>query len=182
MKRAHPSKTRAVDDSSLLAGIRHAKRTTPALVAVLLALALVVGSARAASMLLYGVWSISDAPPLVEDGVFYLCMFGLALALLLLWVRLYERRDVRSLLGETARPARKALRGVLVGLALAAGTVLVLAVAGAASFEASSKGPTGFAALGGAAAAVVFSWAFPAAAEEIIARGWLFRTWALVTG
>ncbi len=175
MRRTRFGAIRAYCQNPLLQGTCRAKRTTPAVIAVILALALVVGSARIASATLYGLLSLDETPPLVENTVFYLCMFGLALALLFLWVRVYERREFRSLIGETGRPIGKALRGVLVGFALTAGTVLILVIADAASLEGSSSGTTGFAALGGVLTAAVFYWAFPAVVEEIIARGWLLQ-------
>ncbi len=162
--------------NTLLEGAFRAKRITLGPITVIIALALVVGSARVSSVLLYGALSMDKAPLFVEDTVFYLCMFGLALGLLFLWVRLYERREFRSLLGETNRPITSALRGVLAGVSLMAGTVLVLALAGATTLERSSGGATGTAALGGVVAAAVLLWAFPAAAEEIIGRGWLLQS------
>ena len=162
--------------SPLLKGIRRAKRTAPSPVAVLLAVALIVTPAWISSALLYGRFSIGRLPPLVEEAVFYGFMFGLALGLLFVWVRSYERRDFESLLGSTVRPLSKALRGFFVGVALAAGTVAVLAGAGAVSFEASLESPTGLTALGGVLAGAVLLWAFPAAVEELIARGWLLQS------
>lgn len=169
------------DYNALFAGAQRAVRITPGPIAVLFAVVLVVGFGKLASFL-YSAFHLEMAPPIVEDSVFYVAVFAPALALLFLWVHLYERRGLVSLLGSTVRPLSKAARGFLVGISIVAGTVLLLILSGAASLEGPSEGATGAAPFGGVLAAAVLIWAFPAAAEEILARGWLLQSLGIQRG
>ena len=162
--------------NALIGPARGGKRTVPVLAAVILAIVLVVVPGIGTSILLYEVFSIDAFPPLIEDALYLLCMFGLSLGLLFLWVRLYERRGFGTLVGDTGRLGLRILRGIVVGVALVAGTVATLAIAGAVSFDDAAGGAVGLDAVAGVLAGAVLLWAFPAAAEEIIARGWLLQS------
>lgn len=66
--RSRPGIGRKLERSTFLEGMRHAKRTAPYPVAVLLALTSVVVSAWVRSALLYGPLSIGGKPPLIEGS------------------------------------------------------------------------------------------------------------------
>ncbi len=126
-------------------------------------------------------------PPLISGfwlSLSLAVMFGSLIALVWLWVRLYERRSFVTLGFEPQRALMLYGRGLLIGLASFAATVGLMALFGFIAVEDSDPTQIGLAALGGILLTLVPGWIIQGAAEEILTRGWMlpalaarYRVW-----
>lgn len=101
--------------------------------------------------------------------------FGLATVLLLLWVRLFERRGPATL-GLNAKGPLRFLRGYLLGLAFLAAVVGVIWAAGGYVVE--GAGAFGSAAVGAALLPIgvlMLGFIIQGSSEELLFRGWLMQ-------
>lgn len=102
------------------------------------------------------------------------------LALLLAWIKWWERRPVRTV-GFVGAGRRDLLRGLGKGAAVALGAVVVLVVLGSVHVTPNQGGPIRW---GGVLPALVMVavWLFLAAAQEALSRGFLLQVTALQLG
>lgn len=101
--------------------------------------------------------------------------FGLATVLLLLWVRLFERRGPATL-GLNARGPMRFVRGYLLGLAFLAGVVGIIWAAGGYVVE--GAGAFGSAAVGAVLLPIgvlMLGFIIQGSSEEMLFRGWLMQ-------
>ncbi|HJQ56631.1 MAG TPA: type II CAAX endopeptidase family protein [Vineibacter sp.] len=174
-------------DNSLIADVRHAKLITPWWLAIpigggLLILVTAVLAPLAAIPL--GVASKAVAPSVHAayfSSILTILAFGFTALVLLLWVRLVERRPFHTI---GFRP-----RHALLGVALGVGTALLfttlvmggLHLLGMLGPAPGNAGPIGLAALQGIMIAAL-TYAVQASTEEMIYRGWLQNVIAVRIG
>lgn len=178
-----------VPENSFLRQAGRVKRRTPVWAAAVLALTLVFLSVTGGAWFVYVALFpnvIPDEEPVLAVVAFLaesLFSFAPLIGFLWVWLMLFEHRSFMTLLGrgDGSSIRAKAIRGMVVGFLLSAGTILILAVSGTVAFESREEGWVGVAAFGGVLAAL-FGYAVQAPAEELLCRGWLLQTAGLRYG
>lgn len=89
-----------------------------------------------------------------------------------LWTKFFEKRPFYSIGLESQHAAAKYLRGFVIGLAMFAGAVGLMAAFGSVKLEQGDPAMQGTAALGGVIIVLV-GWVVQGAAEEVLTRGWM---------
>lgn len=164
-----------------------ARRRTPGLVALVVSLACVVGSAAVGYFLFAplvdprlrdapgGIGPATDDPFALPDAIFMLVGFtAFVFVFLWLWLRLWEGRRFVTL-GLDPAGAGKGLRGFLLGAGAVSLWAFILILTGAGTLEIAA-GDVPVAALIAALVLMPLAWAVQAGSEEIIFRGFLLQT------
>jgi membrane protease YdiL (CAAX protease family) len=156
----------------MFASARKARRLPNVVVAVVVLLvATAIGFilATIAERLIYG--EPEDVNLFRENYYWYVVPFTLIVGALWIWVRVYEKRPFHSL-GFTPNAAlRKYLVGFMVGFAMQALTVGLMALSGGVVVEQAGDIATGMTAIGGSLL-VLTAFVVQGASEEIVCRGW----------
>lgn len=125
--------------------------------------------ATIAELLIYG--DPEDVNLFRESYYWYIVPFALIVGALWIWVRVYEKRPFHSL-GFTPKAAwLKYLVGFMVGFAMQALAVGLMALSGGVAVEQAGDVATGVAAVGGSLL-VLAGFVVQGASEEIVCRGW----------
>lgn len=119
---------------------------------------------------------LTAQPPLLAGllmGLLLAVSFGALIALVWLWVRLYEKRPFSTLGFERRGALMQYGRGLLIGLLVFGGSVGLMALFGYVAPEAGDPARVGLAALGGVLLILFPGWLIQGAAEEVLTRGWM---------
>jgi len=156
----------------MFASARKAKRLPNALVAtIILMAATVIGFilATVAELIIYA--EPEDVNPFQKEYYWYVVPFALIVGALWIWVRVYEKRPFRSLGFTRNSGLIKYIVGFVVGFAMQALTVGLMALGGSVIVEQAGEVATGVAAVGGSLL-VLTAFIVQGASEEIVCRGW----------
>jgi membrane protease YdiL (CAAX protease family) len=122
-----------------------------------------------AGRLFYG--DTGDIDPLMEGSLGYIIPFALIIGALWVWIRVYEKRPFYTL-GFTPKAALlRSLVGFLLGFAMQALTVGIMALSGCVVIEQTGNVATGVFAAGGSLL-ILIGFVIQGASEEIVCRGW----------
>ncbi len=119
---------------------------------------------------------LAAQPPLLAGllmGLLLAVSFGALIALVWLWVRLYEKRPFFTLGFERRDALMQYGRGLLFGVLAFGGSVGLMALFGYVAPEAGDPMRVGLAALGGVLLIFLPGWLIQGAAEEVLTRGWM---------
>lgn len=119
---------------------------------------------------------LAAQPPLLAGllmGLLLAVSFGALIALVWLWVRLYEKRPFSTLGFERRGALMQYGRGLLIGVLAFGGSVGLMALFGYVAPEAGDPARVGLAALGGVLLILFPGWLIQGAAEEVLTRGWM---------
>lgn len=104
-------------------------------------------------------------------GMILATSFGLVYFFLWAWLKWFEKRPFWTLGYEAKNALMQYTRGFLFGTLMFAGSVGILALFGAVSFEQGDPSQQGLAAIGGVTL-VLIGWIIQGGAEEVLIRGW----------
>jgi membrane protease YdiL (CAAX protease family) len=164
---------------------RQAKRKTPWWLSIFLSIVFIFVGAFPGSVVVL-VMEILTAP--WENNNIWLSVFKEAITLIvvyvpiallvMLWVRVFEQRSIKSLGLEFTGAVQKFITGFFVGFVMLAGAVALMALFGFVHVEHEPGGMYGVRALGGVLI-ILLGWLVQGPIEELVLRGWLFQVLGL---
>ncbi len=171
---------RAIQESSIFDLARKARRLPGLVVAVLLSMGFLLGSAAVGAVLMTTIFLILDGSIVAEtptmgavrQDIMLVTAFVPVILVVWLWVYLYEKRPVTSIGLSSKKAPQQYLLGFIIGLALLGFSILFIFVTGYLRINSGLPGLSGVAALGGILL-VLPGWIIQGGAEEILIRGWL---------
>jgi len=161
-------------DNPMFAGAGEGKRLPNLIVSVVVLVALLfLAFGLVAAVLTIAVGE--DRSDDLLDGAFGLVVpFALAVFLLWLWVRFYERRPFVTVGFALPGALTRYLTGLVIGLVMISSLVGLMALAGGIEIGPPAEYPVGSAALG-AVLSLLLCYVVQGGAEEIVFRGWFMQ-------
>lgn len=159
-------------DNRMFVMARQGVRTPHIVLSTVMLLVLTGGAFVVAAILEVALFGDDEqATSLVQEFFEWTVPFALMIVLLWVWVACYEKRPLGTIGLSGGRALMRYLRGLIVGLAMVAGAVGLMAVTGGVQFETGGSLPRGVSAVGPVFLLLV-AFVVQAAGEEVLIRGW----------